>query len=324
MVRLPQSSLQLLLLSTTATASFVSHLRFPSEFDFEADSAAPNPALFNWATIEPSADLEYHDCYHKFKCARLEVPLNWKNESDPRTVTIAIAKLPAVVPEDDPTFGGPVFTNPGGPGHSGVSFLLGVGHHLRNVLDRPGKKHYEIISFDPRGIGFTTPVADCYPGNDLARLTALMEVRGTQGLGAGDASLAYNLAVEAAIGQRCKNADGADSAGIFEHMNSPAVARDMVEMLDKVEELRKREQKKSTVEDGDGMELRKRQTSSQSDDVARLQYVGFSYGTLLGNYFASMYPGRVHRMILDSVCDADDYAHGPVCPVFYSSAYTHN
>lgn len=39
----------------------------------------------------------------------------------------------------------------------------------------------------------------------------------------------------------------------------------------------------------------------------RIQYYGFSYGTLLGATFASMYPNRIKRMILDGVVDAYDY-----------------
>lgn len=38
-----------------------------------------------------------------------------------------------------------------------------------------------------------------------------------------------------------------------------------------------------------------------------LQYLGFSYGTFLGNTFGSMFPDRVKRMVLDGVVDATDY-----------------
>ena len=38
----------------------------------------------------------------------------------------------------------------------------------------------------------------------------------------------------------------------------------------------------------------------------------FSYGTILGNYFASLFPGRVGRLVLDGVSNADDYATGAV------------
>lgn len=41
-----------------------------------------------------------------------------------------------------------------------------------------------------------------------------------------------------------------------------------------------------------------------------LQYFGHSYGSVLGNYFASMFPGRVGRMLVSAIVDADDYRVG--------------
>lgn len=272
---------------------------------------------FDWAQIPPTTDLAYHDCYQIYKCARLDVPLDWNNASDPRRVAVAIMKLPAVVADDDPAFSGSVFTNPGGPGHSGVVFIPRIAHELQRILDKPGRKHYEIVSFDPRGLGYTTPLADCFGGNSFARDEFAVEVRGTAGLSGGLTSLLYNAALHGANGKRCTAAD-LKKESIFEYIGTPFVVRDMVEMLDKMEELRHREQE---AEGRNWSELKKRSFSwwsgkdqdsdEEEDDVARLQFIGYSYGTLLGNYFASMYPGRVHRMILDSVCDADDYAQGP-------------
>jgi pimeloyl-ACP methyl ester carboxylesterase len=47
-----------------------------------------------------------------------------------------------------------------------------------------------------------------------------------------------------------------------------------------------------------------------ADQIPRLQYLGFSYGTALGNTFAFMFPGRVGRVVLDGVADAQDYIDG--------------
>jgi pimeloyl-ACP methyl ester carboxylesterase len=76
----------------------------------------------------------------------------------------------------------------------------------------------------------------------------------------------------------------------------------MVAMVDSIDELEKKEARR-----GQRMELRK-----GDQDVPRLQYYGFSYGTLLGNYFASLFPERIGRLVLDGVCNADDYATGAV------------
>ncbi|KAL7945246.1 TAP-like domain-containing protein [Trichoderma barbatum] len=281
-------------------------------------SASPGFS-FKWDSITPSHDLEYHDCYGVFKCARLQVPLDWLNETDTRVATIAMIKLPALVPDDDPAFGGAIFTNPGGPGGSGVDFMLRMGHYLRYTADKPGRRHYEIISFDPRGVGETLPASDCFNGNILARDAFLLEYRGAGTLAQGDATIAYNLALMDAFGQRCNLARDA-----MAFVGTPNVARDMVEMVDRVDELRKREAAQKLKEyqgapgtyDSDArVELKRRSAPAKKSaelhdepgDVPRLQYIGFSYGTVLGNYFASMFPGRVGRLILDGVCNIDDY-----------------
>ena len=49
---------------------------------------------------------------------------------------------------------------------------------------------------------------------------------------------------------------------------------------------------------------------NEEDELPRILYWGLSYGTILGNTFASMFPGRVGRMILDGVADANDYMKG--------------
>jgi pimeloyl-ACP methyl ester carboxylesterase len=67
----------------------------------------------------------------------------------------------------------------------------------------------------------------------------------------------------------------------------------MLEIVDRVEELR-------------------RGNSTIPGDARKpgLQYLAVSYGTVLGNTFASMFPGRVERMVLDGVADADDFVKG--------------
>ncbi|KAL7822011.1 TAP-like domain-containing protein [Trichoderma gracile] len=294
-----------------------------------ARNSASTKDPFDWDSITPSDDLEYHDCYGEYKCARLQVPLNWLNETDARVATIAMIKLPAVVPDHDPTFGGAIFTNPGGPGGSGVDFLLAMGRYLRYTADKPGRRHYEIVSFDPRGIGRTLPASDCFDNNLLARDAFLLENRGNGALTNGDGVIAYSMAIMDAFGQRCQQAGDA-----MAYVGTPNVARDMVEMVDQVDELRKREaaarERKSKSKgkgegEGEGddsdvrTELKKRsaprrkpaELGDEPGDVPRLQYIGFSYGTVLGNYFASMFPGRVGRLILDGVCNIQDYATGP-------------
>ncbi|KAF7554209.1 hypothetical protein G7Z17_g3045 [Cylindrodendrum hubeiense] len=275
-----------------------------------AKQAAPAPRApqFDWETVPPSRELQFHDCYDAFKCARLEVPLDWLNDSDTRTATIAIKKLPAVVSDDDHTFGGSIFTNPGGPGGSGVRFIQVEGHNLQRYVDKPGRRHYEIVSWDPRGVGYSTPVSDCFRSNIIARDAYLFEYRGNGGLEQGDSTINHARAMVKGLAQRCESVEEQEGAGMA-YVNTPSVARDMVEMVDKIDELRRREAAERTG--GEPRIELKRRNGEEDRNVPRLQYIGFSYGTVLGNYFASLFPGRVGRMVLDGVFNTEDYANGP-------------
>ncbi|KAM0470925.1 hypothetical protein ACHAPX_009679 [Trichoderma viride] len=272
--------IQVLLLAATFTAATAPF----------SNSTDPNQE-FDWASIVPNRRLEYHDCYNGFKCARLSVPLNWRNASDPRLVHIAMVKLPAAVPDDDATFGGTVIVNPGGPGLSGVSHLVEKGTNIQKLLvDIPSTRHFEILSFDPRGVGRTTPSVDCFRSDQLVRTSWALENHGRGPLNS-EQAIGYGLGLMGFHSLRCKEEDALNPDGeAMKFVNTPSVARDMVEMVDKIEELRKHE----------------------GEDVAtpRIQYIGWSYGSVLGNYFASMFPGRVGRMVLDGVMDPRDYAVG--------------
>lgn len=48
--------------------------------------------------------------------------------------------------------------NLGGPGGSSISFALGAAEWLRQVVG----EGQDIIGFDPRGVGESTPQVDCF------------------------------------------------------------------------------------------------------------------------------------------------------------------
>lgn len=278
-----------------------------------AFTVASDPATFNWDSITPSSNLEYHECDGNFKCARLVLPMDWLNKDDQRNVTIAIRKLPAVVDEDDPTFGGAIFAQPGGPAAPGTRYGLGVGPVLQAAFDKPGKKHYEILSFDIRGVGHSTPKIDCFPG-----LLGYMRTLETVVKGASDLNsdaLAFTLAEAKADWQQCHKVHG----DFLSYVGSPYIARDMVAMVDKIDQLRRENASRKISAKGQEdaepsrLELRSNiQQDNEGADLPRLQYIGISYGTVFGNTFASLFPGRVGRMVLDGVMDADDVTHGIV------------
>ena len=275
---------------------------------------ASSPAKFEWDSITPSDLLEFHECYQGLQCARLVLPMDWLNASNERTVVIAITKLPAVVHDEDPSFGGTVFSQPGGPGVPGTLYTRNRARKMRDILDIPGRKHYEIIGFDPRGMGHSLPRIDCFPG--ALRSMWDLEFRTMSDLDVGHTAHAIRIAAAKADGSQCDKVHG----DFLAYVGTPNVARDMLAILDGVQELKDRNMRvhhRQQVEVGglqpvERLELR---AATQASDVygghevtavPRLQYIGISYGTLLGNYFASIFPGRVGRMVLDGIVDADD------------------
>ncbi|GKT61398.1 cell wall anchored protein [Colletotrichum tofieldiae] len=245
----------------------------------------------SWVSTPSTKALKYHDCYDGFRCARLQVPLDWSNpESDTNTtVAIAIIKLPATVSDDNSTFGGSVLINPGGPGGSGTDLVLRSGRRFQSLL--AGERNYEIIGFDPRGVNLSTPHGDCYKNDELSRKldqerdSALSPI--TQDVDA----LSYHYAVSLGKSELCE-ADGVGS--IWSHLNTASVARDMVEIIDRIDDLHWENRNSSKPVDA---------------PKPRLQYIGISYGSFLGNTFASMFPERVGRIMVDGIVDAEDYTN---------------
>ncbi|PJJ00558.1 pimeloyl-ACP methyl ester carboxylesterase [Streptomyces sp. 2333.5] len=134
----------------------------------------------------------------RLECARLMVPRNY---SDPgrSTMQVQLIRLKATGPGKRL---GSLVLNPGGPGASGVNYLIDSG----SAFARLGQR-YDIVSFDPRGTGHTDPVS-C--GSKLSPPPTTGE----------DNSLA---AKEKRINEAC----GRYSGGLLPWVGTPNVARDM-------------------------------------------------------------------------------------------------
>ncbi|KXJ89967.1 Alpha/Beta hydrolase protein [Microdochium bolleyi] len=257
---------------------------------------------FDWNSLTPSSTLDFTPCYNDtHRCAKLQVPLDWLDASNDALspVTLAIVTKPAAVARSDPSFGGTIITNPGGPGASGVGFILsGFGEKLQRKADSASKK-YEILSFDPRGVGLSTPAADCHHGDEFARGVWKLENRAIGPVDGSYAAAAQKSARAAAFGQLCDGTAG--EHGIQRFMSSASVARDMVRIVDELDKLLK--ESDNVNKEDERAELRR-----EVPKPARILYWGFSYGSALGQYFASMFPGRVGRMILEGIVDIEDYS----------------
>ncbi|GAA0617553.1 alpha/beta hydrolase [Kutzneria viridogrisea] len=109
-----------------------------------AVSAAATPSTVNWGPCP--ADVASPG----LECSTLEVPLDYRNP-DGRKIEIAISRLASKNPSQRR---GVLLTNPGGPA-PGLKFPVDLmsAHLPQSVLDS-----YDVIGFDPRGIGHSTPV----------------------------------------------------------------------------------------------------------------------------------------------------------------------
>ncbi|GAA3377622.1 alpha/beta hydrolase [Streptomyces sannanensis] len=121
-------------------------------------SAVPSAASADSA--EPPTRLTWADCatkkYPTLQCSSLKVPLN---HSDPhgRQITLALSR----VPHTAKTYQGPLLVNPGGPGGSGT----GLAGFVAGSLPEEVAAQYDVIGFDPRGVGRSEPALDCRPGH---------------------------------------------------------------------------------------------------------------------------------------------------------------
>ena len=93
--------------------------------------------------------------YPTLQCASLKVPLDHANPYSER-ITLALSRVPHTAKK----FQGPLLVNPGGPGGSGLT-LAGF---VASALPKAVAAQYDVIGFDPRGVGASRPALDCEPG----------------------------------------------------------------------------------------------------------------------------------------------------------------
>jgi pimeloyl-ACP methyl ester carboxylesterase len=91
-----------------------------------------------------------------FRCARLTVPLDYA-KPDGATVSIAVLKA-----EAKGTRRGSLVVNPGGPGGSGVQYAAGADF----IVSKQVRDSYDVVGFDPRGVGSSQPVT-CLDDREL-------------------------------------------------------------------------------------------------------------------------------------------------------------
>ncbi|KAE8251062.1 hypothetical protein A4X13_0g4178 [Tilletia indica] len=246
---------------------------------------SPFPSRPDRGTLRWKACQGYEDD-HRFDCTTIEAPKDYLNASSTDTVRIALARLKAQV-KDRSKYKGSIYINPGGPGGSGKSFAYRFGPIMGTLLDGT----YDIIGFDPRGIGETRPLVDCFGSAlDLALFKS-----GTL------LDRPFDVAPD-----------------VFSKENEELQRHQWAE----VQALRKIEMERCTLEMG-ADELRFMGTTSVVRDIdfisrkidgenGLINFIGASYGTLIGSYLANMLPPeRLGRIAIDGVVCPKDWTTLP-------------
>ena len=207
-----------------------------------------------------------------FSCAVITVPLDYANPKG-ETISIAVKKRAATGGHAQ----GTLFINPGGPGDSGVSFAERAG----NAFSPDLLNAYDIIGFDPRGVGSSTAIT-CTSDDDSSSSTAEPSAsagataRTEASAGTASGGESYEEWAESTrksfqeLTEQC--ASHTEPAALLDHVDTVSAARD----LDILRALAGQE---------------------------KLNYLGFSYGTYLASVYAETFPGNTGRMVLDGAID---------------------
>ncbi|TPX62050.1 hypothetical protein PhCBS80983_g00670 [Powellomyces hirtus] len=207
--------------------------------------------------------IEWSACHGKYFCGKFQVPLD-HTLKDGEKIDIAVIKFPA---KDSKKSLGSILVNPGGPGGSGVELVKRAGEKLAEIFDR----RYELIGFDPRGVGESVPIR-CFPD-------ALKHRAFDAGLGAIDVSIPGAFENALAHEQVRSLSCAKYAAKILPYLSTASVARDM-DLI----------------------------RHAQGDTL--LNYWGFSYGSILGQTYINMFPERVGQMIIDGVVNPNAWGEG--------------
>ncbi|TPQ20954.1 alpha/beta fold hydrolase [Streptomyces sporangiiformans] len=127
-----------------------------------AAAAALLPATPAQATAPETQTLRFDACPDsvprpaapdRVECGRISVPLDWNRPRGPR-IEVAVSRVPASGTPAERR--GILLVNPGGPGGSGLPYAV----TKRAKLPESVRRSYDVIGFDPRGVGLSAP-ADC-------------------------------------------------------------------------------------------------------------------------------------------------------------------
>lgn len=188
------------------------------------------------------------------RCATVSVPVDYANPIGPQ-VKLAVIRVPATGPRE-----GVLLVNPGGPGASAVNTVAGMAPAVsRSEVGRS----FDLVGFDPRGVGHSTPQLRCRTDAEFD------EYRRDPMVDYSPAGVDHINAVNRQFAQSCLRGMGKD---FLANIGTASAARDMDVVRAALGE-------------------------------PQINYLGFSYGTELGAAYADRFPQRVRAMVLDGAVD---------------------
>ena len=223
-------------------------------------SAPPSATSTPTATSEQSEpsplgeQIEWTSCFG-LECGFVDVPADYRSP-DAGTIKIAVNVRRAADPDQRIGY---LLVNPGGPGGSGVEFVANVGRSSYALHER-----FDIVGFDPRGVGGSEPAFACGASGERLELLAAID-------------LPIDSPDDIAFGEAAANLCIQSMGPIAGLLHSEYVARDM-------DEIRK------------------------ALGVEQISYLGFSYGSTLGVWYATLFPESVRAMAVDGADNPIDPA----------------
>ncbi|MCK2219508.1 alpha/beta hydrolase [Actinomadura sp. ATCC 31491] len=190
------------------------------------------------------------------ECATVRVPLDYRQPWG-QSIKVAINRVRAKVSRDAGHLG-TLLVNPGGPGASGRALTEYVAAGLPAAVS----ERYDVVGFDPRGVGASEPALHCVDPEVYYRAPR------PDAVPHGPADERALLGRAADYAARCGN----HWSWLLPHLTTENAARDL-----------------DVIRAALGEE--------------RISYLGFSYGTYLGAVYATLFPKRVKRLVMDSTVD---------------------
>ncbi len=224
----------------------------PDTGQTQSPRAAVAAPQLNWGTcgqfIDGTSDIP------TARCTTVSVPVDYDKPVGAQA-KLAVIRIPATGQRI-----GSLLVNPGGPGASAVDMVAGMAPELK---DTDITRHFDLVGFDPRGVGHSTPALRCRTDVefDAFRRDPMVDYS--------EAGVAHIEQVYRQLAQHCVDRMG---LGFLANAGTASAARDM-DMVRR----------------------------ALGDD--QINYLGYSYGTELGTAYVERFGAHVRAMVLDGAID---------------------